>query len=120
MGRCAPAPWETLPAAACSRAQSAKVPFMISPFALRRAEFFSRLPAGAAAILGGAPEAKRNGDNHYRFRQPADLYFLTGFAEPEAMAVFTPGTPAPYTLFLRPRDPHRETWYGRRAGLLGA
>ena len=40
-------------------------------------------------------------------------------AEPEAMAVFTPGTPAPYTLFLRPRDPHRETWYGRRAGLEG-
>lgn len=35
------------------------------------------------------------------------------------MAVFTPGTPAPYTLFLRPRDPHRETWYGRRAGLEG-
>ena len=92
---------------------------MSSPFALRRAEFFARLPAGAAAILGGAPEAKRNGDNHYRFRQPADLYFLTGFAEPEAMAVFTPGTPAPYTLFLRPRDPHRETWYGRRAGLEG-
>ena len=92
---------------------------MSSPYAARRAEFLARIPASAAAVIAGAPEVRRNSDNHYRFRQPSDLYYLTGFTEPEALAVFAPRKPHPYTLLLRPRDPHRETWHGRRAGLVG-
>ena len=92
---------------------------MSLPYAQRRSEFLARLPPHAAAVIAGAREVRRNADNHYRFRQPADLYYLTGFAEPDALAVLAPSKAHPFTLFLRPRDPHKETWYGRRAGLVG-
>jgi Xaa-Pro aminopeptidase len=45
---------------------------------------------------------------------------LTGFEEPEAIAVITPSKEPKYTLFVRPRDPEREIWDGRRAGIDGA
>ena len=96
---------------------------MSLPYVQRRAEFLARIPSTAVAVIAGAREVRRNSDNHHRFRQPADLFYLTGFAEPEALAVLAPGrasTTGPFTLFLRPRDPHKETWYGRRAGLDGA
>lgn len=88
--------------------------------ASRRAALYAALPPGAAAVVGGAREARRNADVHYRFRQPSDLWFLTGFTEPEALAVFTPGRPRPFTLLVRPRNPLLETWTGRRAGPEGA
>jgi Xaa-Pro aminopeptidase len=90
---------------------------MSLPYAQRRSEFLARIPPSAVALIAGSREVRRNADNHYRFRQPADLYYLTGFSEPEALAVLAP--PQRFTLFLRPRDPHHETWYGRRAGLVG-
>jgi Xaa-Pro aminopeptidase len=105
---------------------------MSTSYANRRADLLARLPAGAVAIIAGAHEVRRNLDSHYRFRQPSDLYYLTGLAEPEALAVLAaPGAaghagagananrPPAFTLFLRPRDPHKETWNGRRAGLVG-
>ena len=96
---------------------------MSLPYAQRRAEFLARIPPTAVAVIAGAREVRRNSDNHHRFRQPADLFYLTGFAEPEALAVLAPArasTSGPFTLFVRPCDPHKETWYGRRAGLEGA
>lgn len=92
---------------------------MSLPYARRRAEFLARLGPRAVAIVPGAREVMRNGDNAYRFRQPADFFYLTGFPEPDAVAVFAPDHAARFTLFLRPRDPERETWTGRRAGLEG-
>ena len=68
-------------------------------------------------MIGGGSEVRRNSDVHHRFRQPSDLLYLTGFPEPEALAVFTPGKDKVFTLFLRPRDKERETWTGRRAGI---
>ena len=62
----------------------------------------------------------RNSDVEHRFRQPSDLWYLTGFTEPEALAVIAPGRAEKFTLFVRPRDPERETWTGRRAGVDGA
>ncbi|MDE2337939.1 MAG: aminopeptidase P N-terminal domain-containing protein, partial [Gammaproteobacteria bacterium] len=45
----------------------------------------------------------------------------TGFREPESVAVLVPGREqAEYILFVRERDPARETWDGRRAGPAGA
>jgi Xaa-Pro aminopeptidase len=46
--------------------------------------------------------------------------YLTGFEEPEAIAVVAPAREQKYTLFVRPRDPEREIWDGRRAGVEGA
>jgi Xaa-Pro aminopeptidase len=66
-------------------------------------------------------EVLRNGDSHFPFRQQSDFYYLTGFNEAEAIAVFIPGrAQGEYILFNRPRDPLMETWNGRRAGQIGA
>ncbi len=55
------------------------------------------------------------------YRQDSDFYYATGFVEPEAVAVLVPGrAAAEYILFVRDRDPLRETWDGRRAGPEGA
>jgi Xaa-Pro aminopeptidase len=89
-------------------------------FAERRRTILERLP-GAAMVLASAPEQVRSHDTHFRYRQDNDFYYLTGFPEPRSAAVLTPGrTEAPYHLFVRPRDPERETWDGKRAGVEGA
>jgi Xaa-Pro aminopeptidase len=75
----------------------------------------------SVAIISSAPEAPRSNDTNYRYRQNSDFYYLTGFDEPEAIAVITPNNPEhKYALFVRPRDPEREIWDGRRAGTEGA
>jgi Xaa-Pro aminopeptidase len=76
-------------------------------------------PRGVAIIAGMTP-TRRNGDAEHPFRQSSDLLFLTGFPEPEALAVLAPGRKERFVLFVRPRDPERETWTGRRAGIEGA
>lgn len=73
------------------------------------------------AILPAALEKIRNNDVHHAYRQDSDFQYLTGFGEPEAVAVLVPGREqAEYILFVRDRDPARETWDGRRAGPDGA
>lgn len=84
------------------------------------AEFMKRLPENAVAIIPSSLEATRSNDTHYRYRQSSDLLYLTGFDEPEAIAVIAPSREKKYTLFVRPRDPEREIWDGRRAGVQGA
>jgi Xaa-Pro aminopeptidase len=76
---------------------------------------------GAIAIVPAAPMRVRNRDVEYPYRQDSDLLYLTGFPEPEAVAVLIPGRrQAQYVLFCRDRDPEQETWHGRRAGQKGA
>ena len=85
------------------------------------AEFMNRLGPDSVAIIASAPEATRSNDTNYRYRQNSDFYYLTGFDEPESIAVIAPGhAEHKYTLFVRPRDPEREIWDGRRAGVEGA
>src|SRR5690349_5887177 len=84
------------------------------------AEFVRRMQRNSVAIIPAAREATRSNDTNYRFRQDSDFYYLTGFEEPEAIAVVKPGETHEYVLFVRPRDPEREIWDGRRAGVEGA
>ena len=84
------------------------------------AEFVRRMQPNSVAIIPAAREATRSNDTHYRFRQDSDFFYLTGFEEPEAIAVIKPGDTHEYVLFVRPRDPEREIWDGRRAGVEGA
>jgi Xaa-Pro aminopeptidase len=73
------------------------------------------------AILPSAPVRTRSRDIEYRYRQDSDFYYLTGFAEPDAVAVLAPGRDAgEYVLFCRDRDTLRERWDGSRAGPDGA
>jgi len=83
-------------------------------------EFMRRMQPNSVAIIPGAREATRSNDTNYRFRQDSDFFYLTGFEEPEAIAVVKPAAESKYTLFVRPRDPEREIWDGRRAGVEGA
>ena len=83
-------------------------------------EFMRRMQRNSVAIIPAAREATRSNDTHYRFRQDSDFFYLTGFEEPDAIAVIKPGEAADYVLFVRPRDPEREIWDGRRAGVEGA
>jgi Xaa-Pro aminopeptidase len=76
---------------------------------------------GAVAVLPSAPQQTRSNDTHFPYRQDNDFYYLTGFAEPQSVAVIAPGRPeGEFVLFVRARDPERETWDGRRAGVEGA
>ena len=73
------------------------------------------------AIIPAAREQVRSRDTHYPFRQDSDFHYLTGFPEPEAIAVLCPGREeGAFVLFVRPRNAEREIWDGRRAGPEGA
>jgi Xaa-Pro aminopeptidase len=86
-------------------------------FARRRRQLMKMMGKGGIAILPAVPEKTRNSDVQYHYRPDSDFFYLTGFAEPEAVAVLIPGrTHAEYVLFVRERDPARETWDGHRAG----
>src|SRR5881392_1669165 len=95
-------------------------PGELGPFADRRLRFAAAL-GDALAIIPGAQEARRNGDVSYEFRQSSDFFFLTGFDEPDAVAVINPAhAKERYGLFVRPRDREMEVWTGHRAGVEGA
>ena len=86
----------------------------------RRSRFANQL-GGGIAVIPAAAETIRNHDVTHPYRQDSSFYFLTGFPEPDAVAVFDPDHETePYVLFVRPRDPEAEAWTGRRAGVSGA
>ena len=73
------------------------------------------------AIIPAAHEQTRSYDTEFKFRQDSDFWYLTGFPEPDAIAVIDPqNKKSPYTLYVRPRDLEMETWFGRREGVEGA
>lgn len=87
----------------------------------RRRRLMEEADAGCAVIAPAAPVVRRNRDIEYAYRPDSDFFYLTGFPEPEAVAVLLPGRPAgEYLLFCRERDPEAERLYGPRAGLEGA
>ncbi len=93
----------------------------LSEFAKRRCQLMRMMGRDAIAILPAAPVRKRNADTEYPYRQDSDFHFLTGFPEPEAVAVLLPGrAEGEVILFVRDRDPTREMWDGLRAGPEGA
>jgi Xaa-Pro aminopeptidase len=95
-------------------------PFDLAQFLDRRQRFAEAIGDGLA-IIPGAPEIYRNADTAYPFRQASDFHFLTGFDEPDAVAVFNPThTKERFVLFVRPRDREMEIWNGPRAGVEGA
>ena len=87
----------------------------------RRAEVLTKIGAGSIAIIPTAPHQRRNSDVLFPYRPDSDFYYLTHFPEPEAVAVLAPGhEDGEFFLFCRERDPEKEIWDGRRAGIDGA
>lgn len=94
---------------------------MQSEFKKRRAALFSALPTNSIAILPAAPELWRSADAYHDFYQDNDFYYLTGFPETEAVAVFIKEqSEHRYILFNRAHDPEIEQWVGHFAGNDGA
>ena len=90
-------------------------------FAKRRKTLMRMVGDDGIAIMPSAPVRTRSRDVEYRFRQDSDFYYLTGFAEPDAVAVLVPGRAAgEFLLFCRERDQEKERWDGSRMGPEGA
>lgn len=90
-------------------------------FARRRRALMKAMGREAIAIVPAAPVRWRNSDVEHAYRQDSNFHYLTGFNEPEAVAVLVPGrAQGEYLLFVRDRDAARESWDGRRAGPVGA
>lgn len=86
-------------------------------FAKRRIDLMHMIGEDGIAIIPAAPERRRNRDVFYPYRQDSDFFYLTGFGEPDAVAVLIPGRQhGEYLLFCRERDPTKEVWNGPIVG----
>lgn len=92
---------------------------MTPDFAAHRRRLLEVLPPDEAVLVFGAPERVRNGDSDYRYRPDSDVFWLTGWEDPEVVVFLRHGA-EPLTMFVQPKDKEREVWTGRRAGPEGA
>jgi len=93
---------------------------MQTEYAQRRQHLMEKIGEGVA-VFCSAPPAVNHNDVEYNYRQDSSFYYLTGFAEPDAVAVLAPNHPEhKFILFVRPRDRAAEVWAGHRAGVEGA
>ena len=63
-------------------------------FARRRARLMDSLGAGATILTAGH-DTPRNNDVDHEFRQLSDFWYMTGFDEPNAVAMLRPGSDQP-------------------------
>ncbi|MEY4581125.1 MAG: hypothetical protein RL701_5828 [Pseudomonadota bacterium] len=96
--------------------------FEATEFAERRERFRQHMGTGQrVALFAATPVAIRNNDVEHDYRQDSDLFYLTGLDEPDSVLLLTTAHPEQRSvLFVRPRDPSRETWDGPRTGVDGA
>ncbi len=90
-------------------------------FEKRREIFLNKLD-GKAAIIPAASLVKHHADCEYPFRQDSNFWYLTGFDEPDAIALFLSHKPKGerFILFVSPKDVISEVWHGFRWGIEGA
>jgi Xaa-Pro aminopeptidase len=73
----------------------------------------------AAIILTSNPIQRRNFDVDYEFRQDSNLYYLTGYDEPNVFVVLLPGKDKKkhrMIMFVQERNQEKEIWVGERYG----
>lgn len=88
-----------------------------SEYRQRRENLMAKIGDGTA-IFRSAPMAVMHNDVEYAYRQDSDFFYLTGFNEPDAVAVIAPHHENhKFVLFVQPKDPEKETWTGYRAGV---
>ncbi|KAI1141375.1 aminopeptidase-like protein [Hypoxylon sp. FL0543] len=87
----------------------------------RRARLCQSLPPNSAVVLRSAELKYRSGAVFYPFRQESNFFYLTGFSEPESIAVLKRTGDGfgdyKFYLFCRPKDPKKEQWQGPWSGL---
>ena len=90
-------------------------------FSQRRMALMQWMGSDSIAIIPAALQYIRNRDADFRYRQDSDFYYLSGFAEPDAVICIIPNRPqGEFILFCREKDREREIWDGYRAGVEGA
>ena len=84
-------------------------------YVVRRRRLVDAMGEGVA-VIPTAPERVRNRDTHFPYRFDSHFYYLSGFAEPEAVLVLVAGAAPRTLLFCREKNEERETWEGFRHG----
>ena len=74
------------------------------------------MPKDSLAIIFGSSTLVRNGDVEFPFRQNSDFLYLTGFEEPNAVAILESNKSGEFTIFCQDKDPSKEQWEGNRMG----
>jgi Xaa-Pro aminopeptidase len=86
-------------------------------FVQNRKRFVERMEKNAIAIFNSNDELPTNGDALHRFKQNADLYWLTGIEQEDTMLILFPDNPdAKYRevlILVRPNE-LKEKWDGHR------
>lgn len=87
----------------------------------RRVRLAGKMPRNSAAVLVGNRIVHSAGAVFYDFQQDNDLFYLTGWLEPNSVAVLERGTDdVALHMFVPPRNPATELWEGARSGVRGA
>lgn len=91
----------------------------------RRAKLAASLPENGIAILPSADLKYRSGAVFYQFYQESNFLYLTGFLEPESVAIIQKvgaGNSDEYLfhLLVREKDVKAEQWEGARSGTQAA
>ena len=87
----------------------------------RRINLSEKLPKNSVLLIPGANTQYRNADSAYAFRQDSNLYYLSGFCEPDSlMAIINNDDGINSIIFVPPKDKLKEIWDGHRAGPIGA
>jgi Xaa-Pro aminopeptidase len=89
-------------------------------FRRRRENVQHALGEDAALVLSATPELSVGRDTELKYVVDPEVYYLTGYQEPEAVIVLTGGNEGAFTMFVRARDPERELWTGTRGGVEAA
>ncbi|KAF2197434.1 xaa-Pro aminopeptidase-like protein [Delitschia confertaspora ATCC 74209] len=92
-------------------------------YAHRRARLAKSLPPNSVAIFAASNVKYRSGAVFYKFHQDPDFLYLTGFNEPDALAVIEKTSDDDqhiFHLYVRPKNPREELWDGPRSGINAA
>ncbi|AET41323.1 aminopeptidase Ecym_8027 [Eremothecium cymbalariae DBVPG len=90
----------------------------------RRSKLMSNLPVKSCAIVVGAQLKYASGPVFYKFQQNNDLFYLSGWNEPDSVLVLEKPTSniddVVFHMIVPPTDPATEQWDGFRTGPVGA
>lgn len=92
-----------------------KIAENVEIFKNRRKKIIAQLN-GAALLVAAHPEQIRNDDVHHPYRPDSNMYYLTGFEEPECFLLIRPNQTPETVMFVREKNVERETWDGFRFG----
>lgn len=91
----------------------------------RRQALRDMMPANSVAVIFAYPERVFSKDVNYVYHQNPDLYYFSGYKEPDAVLLVFKETQSDADgsynelFFVRHRDAAQESWTGRRLGVEG-